>query len=566
MYSFLFLRKSKTNKTGLIAFFFQIINYLTHSFLSSQILAKLATFIIIFIFSYAVIPSTLHDNISKPSYMVTPDRNSRLGKLINYKASRHTHKTGLHLLVSGNDALNARIAMIRSASYSVDLQYYIADADQSGSLILQVILEAAQRGVRVRILLDDLNFQDPDFVLAMLNRTKNIEVRIFNPFPSRREPLLSKINQITRNVHRLNRRMHNKTIIVDNLASIIGGRNLSDAYFDVSQELNFRDVDLLALGEVVPEISANFDAFWNHSLARPLSKLSKSWQDQEKILAAKKKLMLFNTKILDTNHHSFFSRAPLDKQLKSKKLKLTWAKAKCWSDSPEKINKIQDEYISPPAKRLSELIKNAKEQLTLVSAYFVPNKDSLKMLTQATHRGVNVRVLTNSLASTDAPAVQSGYHRYRTKLLMHGAKLFEFKPLSGRKNRANILGSKSKASLHAKAYVIDDQKLLLGSFNFDPRSIKLNTELIIEVESKALSQKMNRLFKETTSPYESYQVHLANKNDILQLKKAGLPNSSLIWLSKENGIQIRHHYDPNTNFLRNFISGIFSILPLENQL
>lgn len=506
-----------------------------------------------------------HNNDLKPSYMLIPDYTSPLGQAIGVQTSA-SDKTGLHLLINGSDALNARIAMIKSAKRSLDIQYYIADADQSGNTILQAILKAAQRGVRVRILLDDLNFQDPHLVLTMLNSTKNIKVRVFNPFPEKGNSLLSRVIKIISNAKKLNRRMHNKTMIADNLAAIIGGRNLSDAYFDISQELNFRDIDLLALGRIVTDLSTNFDDFWNHSLSKPLNSLIKKVYSDKDLFLQKKKLTSFIPHSSKINHNVLFSQDPLDQQLKQKKIQLTWAKAKCWSDSPEKINKTIDKYVSPPAIRLTDLIQKAKKQVILVSAYFVPSRDGVELLTRKAISGVRINILTNSLASTDAPAVQSGYNRYRRKLLEHGISLFEFKPLSGKKRKTNILGSRSKASLHAKAYVIDHRYLLLGSFNFDPRSKKLNTELLIELDSEELSKKVNNLFDESTSMYDSYQVVLANKEDMRQLQESNLPISPLIWLSKENGIFTRHHYDPNANFMRNLISAIFTLLPLENQL
>lgn len=505
-------------------------------------------------------PAETEDN------MVQSGIQSPLSKVINSNNHPHPYATGLHLLIHGHDALNARIAMIKSATQSVDLQYYIADADHSGKLIFQAILHAANRGVKIRILVDDLNFQDPDLTFNMLHMNQNIQIKIFNPCSHRRKGILTGLARMLGKQNKFNRRMHNKTMIADNSAAIIGGRNLSDAYFNSGSDVNFRDIDLLVLGKIVPNISSNFEQFWNHHLAQPLDQLTKLTYGQEKINQIKNQLLSFSTKNFDLTNNILISRDPLDQQLKQKKLNIIWAKAKCWGDEIDKINKNSNKYISPPSQRLLELIQTAKQQITLTSAYFVPDQDAIKALRDAADRGVKISILTNSLAATDTPAVNSGHHQHRTHLLKHGIQIFELKPLSEKKLKTKLLGSKSRASLHAKAYVIDCRHLFLGSFNFDPRSKTLNTELMIEIESPTLSKKVNNFFKANASLEESYQVLLSDHNDRHQLKEKGLHTSRLIWLSHEHGNLVFYHYDPKANFIRNFISALFTILPLEGQL
>ncbi|KWB55023.1 phospholipase [Burkholderia ubonensis] len=464
-------------------------------------------------------------------------------------------ESGFRLLADGAAALQMRIALARAATRTLDMQYYIATEDTTGKLLLGAALYAADRGVRVRMLVDDLNFRDIDRVMAALNTHPNIEIRVFNPFGASQRDVMQRTAIFFTRIDRFTRRMHNKAMIADNQVAIVGGRNLGDEYFSASPTLQFRDLDVLAAGPVTHDISASFDAYWASGSSYPLRVLNHQTFDPKDLDAMRDELRAHWRENAEPYNAKPLNATPLAQQIARGELGLVWAPAEFEADAPDKVAQPTDGYVSPPMRRLAELIRAAQHEFLAFSPYFVPHDAGVKILGDTTARGVRVAILTNSLAATDAVAVQAGYGPYRVPLLRHGVELYEYKARPG---RPRLLGSRSRASLHAKAYVIDRKILVIGSMNLDPRSTHLNTELALVIHSPALAQQVATIFARATQPDESYRVQLA--------ALSGPGASELTWTGTDEGVLRTYHVDPYAGLLRNVLTGVFMLLPVDDQL
>jgi putative cardiolipin synthase len=478
--------------------------------------------------------------------------------------AKHPQQSGFRVLSSGTDALQMRIALARAATKTLDMQYYIANEDTTGKLLLGAALYAADHGVRVRMLVDDLNFKDIDRVMAGLNSHDNIEIRVFNPFGSAQEGMFERTTNLFTQIGHFTRRMHNKAMIADNQLAIVGGRNLGDEYFSASDTLQFRDLDVLAAGPIVADVSASFDDYWNSSLAYPLRVLNKQKFDAKELDQTRDDLRQHWRTNADPYNARPLNATPLAAQITSEQLGLTWAPAEFKADLPEKIEHPSPDYVSPPMQRLRELMGDARHDFLIVSPYFVPHDAGVQAAGELTHRGIRIAVLTNSLAATDAVAVQAGYSPFRVPLLKAGVELYEFKPDA--QAPMGFAGSRSRASLHAKTYVIDHQILVIGSMNLDPRSANLNTELTLVIHSPALANQVAQIFERAIQPTESYHVTLADQTQLAYLRSIGAPLSPLVWTDVENGEKRTYIFDPLAGFYRNALTGLFSLLPVNSEL
>ncbi|MBF5014396.1 phospholipase D family protein [Burkholderia pseudomultivorans] len=468
----------------------------------------------------------------------------------------HPGQSGFRLLADGAEALQMRIALARAATRTLDMQYYIATEDTTGKLLLGAALYAADRGVRVRMLVDDLNFRDIDRVMAALNTHPNIEIRVFNPFGASQQGVVRRTADFLTRIDSFTRRMHNKAMIADNQLAIVGGRNLGDEYFSASQTLQFRDLDVLAAGPVTNEISGSFDAYWSSASSYPLRVLNHQSFDPKDLDAMRDELRDHWRKNADPYNAKPLNATPLAQQIARDELGLVWAPAEFKVDAPDKVAQPTG-YVSPPMQRLVELTRAAQLEFLAFSPYFVPHDAGVKILGDTVARGVRVAILTNSLAATDAVAVQAGYAPYRVPLLQRGVELYEFKAQPGQE-RARVLGLRSRASLHAKAYVIDRKILVIGSMNLDPRSAHLNTELALVIHSPVLAQQVATIFARDTQPDESYRLSLA--------PSAGGAPPALEWTGTDNGMSTVYHVDPHAGLLRNVLTGVFTLLPVDDQL
>jgi cardiolipin synthase C len=409
--------------------------------------------------------------------------------------------SGFRLLVSGEEAMGTYAALIDHAQKTLDLQYYIVRSDPSGRALMGKVRAAADRGVRVRLLLDDFNTSGQDAELLTLTKHPNIEVRLYNPFPAGRSATLSRLLASLNDFGRINQRMHNKMLVADNVLAITGGRNIGDAYFLRDQKANFLDLDILVAGPTVRRLSTTFDAFWNNTLAYPIAAIvAEPAPDASAVELANatppKKVEI--APIPDTE---------IARELGRKQLKLSWAPAKLIADKPSKLESNGDPATHETiADDVESLIGSARSEVILISPYFVPGERGVALAKQLRERGVKFRVLTNSLATTDAPAVHVGYARYRKPLLEAGVELHELRQrVDAPKADIGSFGS-SQASLHAKVVVIDRRIALVGSMNMDPRSEKLNSEMGVVIRSPEISAQLVRIFEEVSAT--GYRVRL----------------------------------------------------------
>lgn len=414
--------------------------------------------------------------------------------------------SGLRLLASGEDALGSLAALADNARRTLDLQYYLIHSDGSSRSLMQRVRAAADRGVHVRLLLDDLNTAGQDRGLLRLTNHPNIEVRLYNPFPAGRLGTISRILASITDMSRINHRMHNKMFVADNALAITGGRNLGDAYFLQSPDSNFLDIDMIVAGPAVRALSATFDRFWNDPMAYPVAAVV----DKSILLSPPSEAdgagqsAIVPVVIPDTD----FAR-----DLKQGRLTLVWARATVLADKPSKIlSEGQPTNAEAIADDVDRIIRSARQELIVISPYFVPGVRGLALFKGLRDRGVKVRVLTNSLATTDAPAVHIGYARYRTQLLAMGVELHELRPLlNARQAKLGSFGS-SHASLHAKVVVLDRQTALVGSMNLDPRSAKLNSEMGVLMHSPEIARQLALLFEEVSE--DSYHLSLSDGQQV----------------------------------------------------
>jgi phosphatidylserine/phosphatidylglycerophosphate/cardiolipin synthase-like enzyme len=435
-----------------------------------------------------------------------------LGRIVA-KAAPSPDVSGFRVLVDGQDAMGALIALADHAQRTLDLQYYLIRKDDSSRLIMRHVRAAADRGVQVRLLLDDLNTAGEDEGLLRLTRHPRIQVRLFNPLTGWRFSTAGRILTSLTDISRINHRMHNKMFVADNVLAVTGGRNLGDSYFLRDKDSNFLDIDVLVAGPAVHALSSTFDRFWNDPLAYPV----------EAIVGAPPAVASSASSATLPTSDAASSASPvsaaLSRDLTSGRLtQMQWVRAQVIADKPVKLDDgkqaqlRRDEVIHDD---IDHLLMSAKQQLLIISPYFVPGPHGLAMFRALRERGVAVSVLTNSLATTDAPAVHVGYARYRVPLLEMGVRIHELKPrLDGRKARKASIGAlgSSRASLHAKVIVIDGQTAVVGSMNLDPRSASLNSEMGVVMHSPEIARQLGDVYKEVSGG--SYALSLSPDHDV----------------------------------------------------
>jgi putative cardiolipin synthase len=482
-----------------------------------------------------------------------------LGRALGDSLAGHKDQSGFYLLDSGMDALSIRAGLAENAQHTLDLQYYILHEDATTQLLLYRALRAAQRGVRVRLLIDDLYAGGRDLELSAFAAQPNIEVRVFNPFQDRGKPGLSRLLEYFGDATRLNRRMHNKLWIADNAAAIVGGRNLGDEYFDAHGEVNFSDLDVLAAGPIVRDISRSFDQYWNSEWAVPIQAFASTAPDPQQVAEFKRALEMRLEGFRNTEYAQALRELRLGPRLLAEQLPLTPAPAKAFYDEPMKLSAEGGvESSSRIFKSLRPIMEAAKREVIMVSPYFIPSENGIAILGTLARRGVRVRVLTNSLASTDVPVVHAGYARLRARLLAAGVELYEARPDpppdAGHRRHT---GASSGASLHAKAIMVDGEFVLVGSMNVDPRSRASNTEVALMIESAILGGQLGALFEKATSPEQAFHV---------ELTEPGNGNSALVWLAREGGQPVRYSREPLASWWRRAVSSLLGALAPEELL
>jgi cardiolipin synthase C len=433
--------------------------------------------------------------------------------------------SGIQLLTSGEEALADFIALADRAERTLDIQYYIIQQDDSARILLRHVRLAADRGVRVRVLVDDLNTAGEDRRFLHLSEHANVEVRVFNPFPGGRSAMWTRFLASVNDIPRINHRMHNKLFVADNALAITGGRNIGDQYFTRDRYSNFIDLDVIAAGAIVPELSATFDAFWNSKYAYPIASVA-SPAEAEPVLTPP------DEATPDANW--------LEGELNSGKVPLTWVPATVLADRPAKIaSETSPDEEETLVNNISALMLSAKQELLVISPYFVPGEDGVALFAKLVGEGVRIRILTNSLASTDSPLVYNGYSRYRAALLKLGIEVSELRPKLGQKRARFHPFRGSNASLHAKALVIDQKTVFIGSMNMDARSARTNSELGLVIRSADIARQVTSLLDDISAE-GSYRLRLVDHSDRIE------------WSSGEPGSQKTWFIDPETTRSQRF--------------
>jgi putative cardiolipin synthase len=480
-----------------------------------------------------------------PSCALTDTAGTRLGRGASPPVAAHPGLSGIYAMPDATDAFAARYLLASAAERTLDVQYYIWRDDLSGTLLMKALVDAADRSVRVRLLLDDNNTSPLDDALAALDAHPRIEVRLFNPFAMRTPRFAGYLTEFPR----LNRRMHNKSFTADNQVTIIGGRNVGDEYFGATDGVLFADLDVLAIGPVVREVSNDFDRYWSSDSAFPASLLLAPAKP-DAIAAIYARAARVQRDRRAAQYMDAVKRSTFVGQIERSALPLEWAATRMISDPPEKVLGHSTDRELLPAK-LRNLFGQPARELDLVSPYFVPGTHGVEAFASLTRRGVRVRVLTNALEATDVPIVHAGYAKRRRALLQNDVNLWELRSVGDtRPPSAPGFGS-SGASLHAKTFAVDRARIFVGSFNFDPRSAELNTEIGFVIESPALARRLSEAF-DGNVPVNAYELRLAR--------------DGIQWVERRGKTSAVHDAEPRTPRWKRIAVALLSALPIEPLL
>jgi putative cardiolipin synthase len=416
-------------------------------------------------------------------------------------------------------ALDARIELVRRARDSLDVQYYLIQNDRSGRLLMRSLRDAALRGVRVRLLVDDLNTVGGDPMFRGLAAFPNVDVRLFNPFCCARESVASRFAASLGEFNRLNHRMHNKLFIADGAIAVMGGRNIADEYFARSATSNFVDMDVLVIGEIVPRLASIFDSYWNSRQAYPVGTILGEPADVDEARRG------FNH-LVDDGDQMMSVRVPqtdmmghrlIGTDLDSGRLDLVWGTARAFADQPAKVmaTSVEEARAMSVQMNVMDRVALSKQEVVISSPYFIPGTSGVDTFADLRRRSVKVVILTNSFASNDVPIVQLGYARYRVPLLRTGVELYELTASGVERDEPSTFRSSSMGRLHAKAAVLDQSMVYIGSMNLDPRSESTNTELGIVAQCPELAQEVTKAI-DVSLLHSSYQVRFRPDGESLE--------------------------------------------------
>ncbi|WP_221410264.1 phospholipase D family protein [Paraburkholderia dinghuensis] len=476
-----------------------------------------------------------------------------LGHAVAGELAAHPGLTGIDPLPDPLDSFAARVDLVRTAQRTIDVQYYIWRNDLTGTLLLEALREAADRGVRVRLLLDDNGTASSlDPTLAALNAHPNIEVRLFNPFVVRSPKFISFLWDFPR----LNRRMHNKSLTADSAATILGGRNIGDEYFAATDGVVFADLDVLAIGPAAADVAHDFDRYWASASSWPVNQLLPA-PAPDGLDTLDRAAKAVEADPAAAAYVQSLEKATDVRRLMDGTLPLEWATARLVSDDPVKA-KGKAEPESLILAQLHAILGDPDHELDLVSPYFVPAESGTRYFSDLAAKGIKVHVLTNSLEATDVVPVHAGYARRRKALLASGVELFELRRTPGAptsktagkgKDSGGVVFGSSGSSLHAKTFALDEHRVFVGSLNFDPRSANLNTELGLVIDSPELALRIESMFW-TQVRQLAYEVKLDH-------------DGSLYWIKRTGDVTERFDTEPNTTWGKRFGVWFFSLLPIE---
>ena len=468
-----------------------------------------------------------YDYPRSESYFLPDTSDTELAEGIEPMVAQHPpDQSGFYPMNDGVDALAARLLLANQAQKSIDVQYYLIKNDIVGRAFIYSLLRAADRGVRVRLLLDDMFTSGYDVGMAALHSHPNFEIRIYNPF---HRGATGRAQSALTGFGRINRRMHNKSFTVDNQITIIGGRNIADEYFGVREDAKFGDLDVVGIGPIVQDVSDMFDTYWNHETALPAPAFVKELEDPEAALQELRERLATALDDVQGSKYADAVRVRYLKYLESDENLFQWATYLLVVDSPDKGIKAKageaDSIVTP----LIESLDSAERELIIVSPYFVPMKGAIQGLADLEKRGVDVTVITNSLAANNQFTVHGGYAPSRKPLLEAGVKIYEVRPDADVSGTEFVNASGAKATLHTKAFIVDDKEVFIGSFNFDPRSANLNTELGVIIRDPELALLYSVLLDEALRD-QTFEVFL---NDDGKLRWRGYKDDEEVIYEKE---------------------------------
>jgi len=473
---------------------------------------------------------------------------SALDRVIGDAEDRHPGQSGFRLVREGPEAFAIRSRTALAAGRSLDVQTYIWHNDATGSFLAGRLLEAADRGVKVRLLVDDMDARSKNYGFAALDAHPNIEARMFNPLKSRSGGLRAMFEAVG-SAKRINRRMHNKTWIADNRIAIVGGRNLGDEYFGASDEVNFVDLDFAMVGPIVRDASASFDRYWNSPAAYPMSILAPKEVNPQALQALRDRIAAQLGEAGESRFAQELRESDAVQRLIAGDWPMLWsANYRFVSDDPMKaLGKEGGLGGSDVLAFMAPLLQKSREDVTVISPYFVPGETGTKRLIEIDRSGSTVRILTNSLAANDVALVYGGYSETREELLEGGVELWELKPTPGSSVKTSMFGS-SGASLHTKALAVDSRAAFVGSYNLDPRSTSLNCEQGIFVESPEVATQLEEIFRVDSSGSQAWSVALVDG-------KLQWSDGSQTW-----------DQSPQASGWKKFQAWLARVLPVESQL
>ncbi|WP_374375198.1 phospholipase D family protein [Dongia sp.] len=483
----------------------------------------------------------------QPSTAFPQPETTAIGALFQEAADRHPDQSGFSLVTEGARAFTARLAMADLAEKTLDAQYYIWDGDTTGRIMADRLIRAADRGVRVRLLLDDhYQSEEADFRISALDTHPNIEVRFFNPLENRRWRNWSFLSDFGR----VNHRMHNKLFVMDNAVGIAGGRNIADTYFGVRPDQNFRDLDLAMTGPVVRDLSASFDLFWNSEWAIPVGAVVAE-QASEKAYQFLRQQLADRITAGGYPYPVEEEIADLRGRLVDIRDGLVWAPAHVLVENPTRVGGEDAGMVITEA--ILQRIATTKHEMLVESPYVILLDRGIEIVRELGDRGIKVRILTNSAATNDVLAAHAGYANIREDLLTAGAELYELRPDSDMKRKWSLAAGKSRAALHSKVLVFDRETAFLGSFNFDPRSRFINTEIGIMIDSPEIAAQLAAFMDEGILPGSAFRVALDDDGD-------------LVWTAETDGKAIAFDTDPETTFWQRRLIDVVGLLPIDEQL
>jgi len=476
----------------------------------------------------------------------TPE-NTTAGRIFADDITAHPNKSGALLLPGGMEALLVRNAMAGIAERTLDIQYYIWKGDTVGLLLLQRLVEAADRGVRVRVLLDDQTVKAKDLSLASFSRHPNMEIRLFNPLAGRKKGPVTFLADFSR----VNHRMHNKLFVMDNTIAVIGGRNIADRYFGVSSKANARDLDVAVVGPVVQELSGTFDMFWNSRWAFPVETLAKEIPGSGEMEDLKIQLSEEVTAGIKTLPWSVdIDTSAMYSRLEELRLAFIWAPMEVLYDTPDKVQSSEARIVDATRG----LMDGMKRELLMEVAYFVPGKEGVAGAKELTERGVRVRVLTNSLASNNVSAAHAGYAKYRVPMLEAGAEMYEYRPTAAERKDWSPAAASVPTQMHTKTFVIDRESVFIGTFNLDPRSKVLNTEIGVLIRHPGFAELTAAYIERGMEPGNAYRVFLDEESGEAR------------WIRKDGEKTRIYSYDPQASFWKSLGVVFIRLFPIEGQL